>query len=140
MFKHLLLPLDFTDKNDAAVDVATELAGLQSGRVTLLHVIETIEGVPDDEMHDFYEVLEERARTVLARLQTDLDHRHLATETAVAFGNRAEEIVRFAAEEGVDLIVLSSRPIEPGSEVPRPWPTISHKVAILAHCPVLLVR
>lgn len=140
MFGHIVLPLDFTDKNDPAIEMTVDLAGLQAGRVTLLHVIEAIEGTPDDEVEEFYLTLRERARRTLTRLQTDLTHRGVATEIRVTFGNRAEEIVRYARESAVDLIVMSSRPADPESGIPRPWPTVSHKVAVIAPCPVLLVR
>ena len=43
MFSRLLVPLDFTDKNEAAVTIALETARRDGAEVTLLHVIETIE-------------------------------------------------------------------------------------------------
>ena len=54
-------------------------------------------------------------------------------------GNRAPEIVRYAGEIGVDLIVLKSHRID--LENPSAgWGTVSYKVGILAQCPVLLVK
>ena len=58
---------------------------------------------------------------------------------AIAYGKRTEEIVRCAGETGVDLIIMSSRKLDPDAPM-QPWPTISHKVAVFAPCPVLLVR
>lgn len=140
MFKHILMPLDFTDKSDAAVEISREIAGRWESRVTLLHVIETIESMPSDEVQAFYRSLEQRARTMLTRLQTDFAHQQVAAEIAVTLGNRAEEIVRFAGDHDVDLIVMSSRPVDPETGTPKPWPTVSHKVAVLVPCPILLVR
>jgi nucleotide-binding universal stress UspA family protein len=54
-------------------------------------------------------------------------------------GRRAEEIVKYAAANEVDLIVLASHRVNP-SAVDRDWGTISYKVGILAQCPVLLVK
>ncbi len=140
MFKHVLIPLDFTDRGDAAIEISCELAASSQSRVTLLHVIETIDSAPNEEVEEFYRNLERRARRMLTRLQADLAHQQIAAEITVALGKRAEEIVRFAADHEVDLIVMSSRPVDPETGTPRPWPTVSHRVAVLAPCPILLVR
>ena len=39
-FRHILVPLDFDPKNQGALDIAIEVAQVNSARVTLLHVIE----------------------------------------------------------------------------------------------------
>jgi nucleotide-binding universal stress UspA family protein len=60
-------------------------------------------------------------------------------ESAVVYGRRAEEIVKFAAANDVDLIVLASHRVN-SLMVSRDWGTISYQVGILAQCPVLLVK
>ena len=139
MFKHILIPLDFTEKNDPAIAIGREMASSGGLRLSLLHVIKSIEGVTDREVQEFYEMLEGRARMSLSRLQTDLAKQGIEAETSIAFGRRPEEIVRFAEESGVDLIIMSSRKLDPGAAM-QTWPTISHKVAVFSSCPVLLVR
>ena len=52
MFQHILVPVDLSDRTRCARGRAAELA--QGGRVTLLHVIETLRGVEYDELEDFY--------------------------------------------------------------------------------------
>ncbi len=139
MFEHILIPLDFTEKNDPAIAMAEQVATPGQSRMSLLHVIEAIAGVDHQEMTDFYEMLESRARTALGRLQTDLANREIDAEYAIAFGKRPEEIVCYAEESGVDLIIMSSRRLDRESRR-HPWPTISHHVAVFSPCPVLLVR
>ncbi len=139
MFRHILIPLDFTEKNDPAIAIARQMANSSAARVTLLHVIEASEGLADEEMQEFYQILEGRARRSLARLQMDLAHHEIEVETAIAIGKRTEEIVRSAEETAVDLIVMSSRKLDLDAPM-QPWPTISHKVAVFSPCPVLLVR
>ncbi len=139
MFKHILVPLDFTEKNDPAIAIARQMASASDSRVTLLHVIEAIEGASDQEMQEFYRALEDRARRSLSRLQLDLANQGVEAETRVAFGKRTEEIVRSAEEAAADLIVMSSRKLDLDAPM-QPWPTISHKVAVFSSCPVLLVR
>ncbi len=53
MFKHVLVPLDFTEKNDPAIGIAQEMAASAGSRLTLLHGIEAIEGVADEEMQEY---------------------------------------------------------------------------------------
>ncbi|MBS0262845.1 MAG: universal stress protein, partial [Planctomycetes bacterium] len=57
-FKNILVPVDFTEKNLAAVDIAFEMAVSNHARVTLLHVIETLDGGVDDDLEQFYRRLE----------------------------------------------------------------------------------
>jgi universal stress protein A len=57
----------------------------------------------------------------------------------ITFGNRAEEIVRFAMDHDIDLIVMASHKINPRN-LNEGWGTLSYKVAILSQCPVLLVK
>jgi nucleotide-binding universal stress UspA family protein len=45
LYKHILVPLDFTEQNDRALSIAKQLCRPGVSRVTLLHVIETIDYV-----------------------------------------------------------------------------------------------
>ena len=44
-----------------------------------------------------------------------------------------------AREKEIDLIVLNSHKIDKVDEV-KDWATISYKVGILSHCPVMMVK
>src|SRR5262249_27413186 len=66
LFKRILVPLDFTEKNLRAIEVARQLALQSRSSVALLHVIETVEHVPIEELKDFYAKLEETARERMA--------------------------------------------------------------------------
>ena len=135
-FRHILVPTDLTERTEKALQLAGKLASSDGARVTLVHVIETIDGMQFDELKPFYERMERKARTTLAgRIPEGATH----AATSVVFGRRAEEIVSFATANGVDLIVLASHRVNP-SMVDRDWGTISYKVGILAQCPVLLVK
>ncbi len=138
MFQRILVPVDLTQKNTHAVKTARDLAAESGGTVTLLHVIETLD-LPFEELEGFYARLEEKARRAMDEMAAPLQKAGLSFARRVSYGRRAEEIVDFAAEEDSDLIILSSHRIDlenPGSS----WTTLSYKVAILAQCPVLLVK
>ena len=139
MFLKILVPVDLTDKNLQAIETAGRLAELAGASVTFLHVIETLE-LPFEEMQDFYEEMEKQAEQKMAQLAAPLVAQGFETvERVVIYGHRAEEVARYADEHGFDLLVLSSHRVDrenPG----RSWATLSYKVAILAQCPVLLVK
>jgi nucleotide-binding universal stress UspA family protein len=137
-FGRILVPVDLTRKNTVAVRAARELARPASGRVTLLHVIETLDA-PPDELRDFYQRLEAKAREHLDLLARALDQAGIAVDRRIAFGKRVPEIVRQARELKVDLIILASHQLDPDDPVPG-FLTISHQVAILAPCPVLMLK
>ena len=141
MYRKILVPIDFTDKNQAALDSAVQIAasGTESSEITLLHVVETIEHIEFDEMSDFYRGLETRATAKLLALQEELQEKGARVRNEVLFGKRGETITRYAEEHGVDLMVLSSHKVD------RDHPalglgTISYRIAIVARCPVLLVK
>ena len=138
-FRHILVPTDLTDRTEKALQLAGQLAAPAAARVTLLHVIETIQGLAFDEVKSFYERLERTARRRMESLTQRASEAPLATAWVIVRGRRAEEIVKYAAANEVDLIVLASHRVNP-SLVDRDWGTISYKVGILAQCPVLLVK
>jgi nucleotide-binding universal stress UspA family protein len=139
VFKKILVPVDMTDAHQPALDIAADLAKESAGEVTLLHVIEVIAEVWAVEDRDFYDRLERRARDHLARLGHYLGERAVPRREEIVFGNRAPEIVRYAVEAGIDLIVLKSHRIDLQNPSTG-WGTVSYKVGILAQCPVLLVK
>ena len=177
MFRQILVPVDLTEKNRTAVDVAAGLwqAAGAGARLTLLHVIETIDHVPFEELEDFYAMLQRKAEAGLEELAGRLpeaggggsggggtggtgdegtgsegtgagaDGSDTSGATPaevrrrVVYGHRARAIVDFAGQQGCDLIVLSSHRVDPERRG-EDWATLSHKVAILSPCPVLLVK
>ena len=139
MFSSILVPVNLTEADTPAVDIAGELATPGDGSVTLLHVIETIRDVPFEDLEDFYQRLEEKAREGMAELAGRLATTDLTAEQRVVYGRRAQEIVAFAEQQEVDLIVLTSRPPDP-EHMQEIWGNISHQGMILARCPVLLIK
>jgi universal stress protein A len=139
MFQRILVPTDLTERADKALDVALTLSAPDKSRVTLLHVIETFRGLEFDEMKPFYKKFEKEAREKMAASRARLPKTRTEVVEEIVYGDRPEEIVKFAAAHKIDLIVLASHRINP-SAVGRDWGTISYKVGLLAQCPVLLVK
>lgn len=143
MFHKILVPVDFTEKNEAALQAAIQTASHrdkeQEGEVILLHVIETIEHIGFEEMADFYRGLETRAAAKLFAMEERLQEAGVPVRHELLYGKRAETIVRFAEDREMDLIVLSSHKVDRDHPA-LGWGTISYRIAIVARCPVLLVK
>jgi universal stress protein A len=131
--------VDLSDRHQQALAIATRLAKESAGEIILLHVIEIIPGLWLEEERDFYNRIEDLARDHLAKLGRSLEDHQGPRREEIVYGTRAEEIVRYATETGIDLIVLSSHRIDPHNPG-QGWGTVSYKVGILSQCPVLLVK
>ena len=141
MFQRILVPVDLTEKSLKAVDLAYEFATRLGAEVVLLHVIETIEHVEFEfeELKPFYDRLEASARKGLQEFSERFVSNNLRVDSAIVYGQRTKQIVDFAIEHRVDLIIMASHRIDPD----RPghdWSSISYAVAILSPCPVLLAK
>jgi universal stress protein A len=139
VFTHLLVPVDLSRKNERALATALQLATQNGARVSLLHVIQRIGDIPPSELRGFYRRLEKRAAAILARAARRFAAQNVRVRAAVLTGSPAHEIVRFAAANRVDLILLTSHKVD----LARPrqgWGTTSYRVGILCQCPVMLVK
>lgn len=142
MFRKMLVPVDFTEKNEAALSSALEIAGRSDGEeseIALLHVIETIEHIDFEEMGDFYRGLETRAAAKLFAIAERFQRAEVRVRHEILFGKRAETIVRYAEDHEMDLVILSSHNVDRDHPA-LGWGTISYRIAIVVRCPVLLVK
>jgi len=139
MFKHILVPTDLTDRSIHALEVAVGIASLGACQVTLLHVIETIEDSDSESFEDFYRKLERRAGRIMDRMVEKFSSDNVTITKAIAFGKRVREIVHYARDRDIDLIILTSHAVS-AEDPSQGWGTISYRVGILSHCPVMLVK
>ena len=139
MFNNILVPTDLSEKSEKALDIALQMSTTDDHRIYLLHVIETLQSDEDDEFQSFYEKLADRALRKMDEMIKKYEEKEDIIDSEIAYGNRSMEIIRFAQEYHIDLIVLGSHRIE-NIEPSDGWATISYKVGILSPCPVLLVK
>lgn len=110
--EHILVPVDFSDYSRHALEYAAAFARLAGARITVLHVIERIiypafypEGYYP--MADFEPKLREQVLENLATFCAD--YGDIDITTAAAAGRASDETCHFAAENGVDLIIMATR-------------------------------
>ena len=138
-YRKLLVVLDLSDDSEKVAVAARDLAAYSSAAIVALHVVEFIPVEPMGEplmpAAQIEEELIRRARTRLGELAARLGLGEAVLR--VEAGSIKAEILRVAAEEAADLIVLGSRE--------------RHGLAILvnftedavlhaAHCDLLAVR
>jgi universal stress protein A len=140
MFKNILVPTDLTDKSIKALEIAVNMTKDNACRITLLHVVETIDDDEGEvEFQEFYNKLAGRAGKKMAELVNEYGTDKIDIHTEIIYGKRVSEIVKYASANDIDLIILSSHKLE-DMESMDGWATISYRVGILAPCPVMMVK
>jgi len=142
MYKRILVPLDGSELAKTALDQAEKLAKTFDAEIILFQVVPfmPIYGSPElvtplivDEKQ------KEAAEKYLANLAEELKKRGFKTTAMVRTGQQvAIEIIDFAKESGVDLIVMCTH----GRSGISRWVlgSIAHKILTRAENPILLVR
>ncbi len=139
MFKRILVPVDFSEKCSRSLNSAVNIAGHYAGEIHLLHVIETLADTDFSDLQKFYEKLERKARKAMDELMVACGTSSAVMTAQVTFGNRTREILRYAEQNQVGLIIMNSHVVDLEQPVIG-WGTISYKVALLSKCPVMLVK
>src|SRR5207245_2037482 len=109
----ILVPTDFSDSARHAFDYGHAFARDYGAELILLHVVEAVPvgyasdlfPVPAAEM---YQEVSAYAQAELEKLSSEASGSGVAARTRVVQGKPSAEIVRIAAEETVDLIVLGT--------------------------------
>lgn len=140
MFKHILVPIDLSTKNERALSIVRALAVQNRASVTLLHVVQRIEHIALNEMREFYDRLRRQAERRLARAARRFAADGIEADQIVTVGEPARDIVKYAQAKRVDLIVINSHKVIDLTRPGRDLGTTSYKVAILCRCPVMLVK
>jgi nucleotide-binding universal stress UspA family protein len=138
VFSSVLVPLDGSEYSERALAAGLELARLSGARVTILTVVLAYK----DAHVPAVEKLEAQTRArAEAYLKPFLDEGNAAGFTLtgrVGHGDPAEEILRAAAEEDADLIVMSTHGI--GASGRHALGSVAMKVLQTATCPILMIR
>lgn len=142
-WKKLLCPIDFSDASREALETAAALAKRHGAALTLFHAY-PVPGYtfPDGSFVASSKMLEELAEQA---------NRHLAewkaiavaagvtsVEAATAVGEPAHEIVTFATEHGMDLVVVGTHGRTGLTHALMG--SVAERVVRKAPCPVLTVR
>lgn len=142
IYQHIVCAVDFSRHSEAACLRAVELARQFDARFTLLYVIENF---PEDRSNEFIapehidpaRYREDQARTELAELAGRMQYQETNQQVLFSMESASHEIVRYAAENHSDLIVVGSHGIH---GISTPLGSTASGVVNHAPCDVLAVR
>ena len=150
-FKKILCPTDFSQPSYEALKVANELALHFSAELYLVHVLAPIPvitaattpmsaGAPGTSFDVvlYEKELKSAAEKKLAEIVDQKLAKELKVQSFLAYGKAADEIVKIAEKEKVDLIIISTH----GETGFRHliFGSVAEKVVRHAQCPVLTIR
>lgn len=144
--KNILCPTDFSDPSYEALKVADELAAHFGAT---LHVINVVPLVPIVEapigvesasfnVASYQQELEGQAQKSLKSLTEQKITRGVTAVTEVLIGNAAGEVMRYAGENAVDMIVIATHGLSGWRRFISGSTT--EQIVRQASCPVLTIR
>jgi nucleotide-binding universal stress UspA family protein len=142
MFKRMLVPLDGSELAEVALSYAKELAGRLDLELFLLQVYEP-HGSESQFTCQLYieraaEMAEMQSRGVQTKTGATPGGKAVEARGAVVTGHPAEEIIRFASENNIDLILMATH----GRSGVKRWVlgSVADKVLRASEVPIWLVR
>jgi nucleotide-binding universal stress UspA family protein len=141
--KKILIPTDFSEPSDSAVKYARAFAEQFGAELHLLHVIEDpFLYAPTSEAYvvppHLLEEIQTAARDRLDRVLEPNERARFRAVMALKNGSPFVEIVRYARDQDVDLIVMGTHGRGPIAHMLLG--SVAEKVVRKAPCPVLTVR
>lgn len=141
--KRVLVPTDFSDSARHAFTYGVSFAKEYGAELHLLHVVENITvGYASDlfpvPMAEVFQEISGYAKAELGKLGEEARGRGVTAHEHVIQGKPSSEIVRFAAENAVDMIVLGTH--GKGMLDQALFGSTTERVVRRAPCPVLTVR
>jgi len=132
---HILYPVEFVPDSSNAAAYAVSLAEEYHAKLTYMKVFEDMVPSPEEKAQ-----IQEPVRHWMddhIPAESDLRER---TSFELGFGPTAEAILKFASSQGVDLIVMGVRRMDPVMAAHFDKPDTAYDVVCAAPCPVLTVR
>ncbi|MEN6616402.1 MAG: universal stress protein [Syntrophorhabdus sp.] len=143
--KKILVPTDFSEYSDAALNYAIDVAKKTGAKLYVLHVIGVIQTCAvdycfDQSTLDSLEKKSEDSALDMMKKQLALfaDASAMDIETDIKQGVPYEEILAMQKEKGIDLIVMSSH--GKTGLLHHLMGSVAERVMKKAGCPVLLIR
>jgi len=140
--QHFLVPIDFSEYANQALDYALTLAGKLDAQITLLHVIQSLPlGGADMGVALPYAYLQDLEAEIMQNMEAyraKVVNAGLEADITVVHGVPFHEILETAKTHKVDLIIMGTHGRTGLQHVLLG--SVAEKVVRLAPCPVLVVR
>jgi nucleotide-binding universal stress UspA family protein len=146
-FKKILCPTDFSKPSYEALKAATDLALHFAAELWIVHVIPLVpvySSEPDTAFAASFDIplYQQELSTQSEKALSDILHQRvppeLSTHTFVAMGDAAQQIIKTAEQEQVDLIVIATHGHTGWGRFM--FGSVAEKVVRLSPCPVLTIK
>lgn len=149
MYRNILVPHAGNSAGDQALKHAIAIAKCSGARITILHIVEDMP-VPlslahhereklADGLTQIGEEMEKEMYEQLGEKAVEFGEQKIEIGTKIVHGHPDKEIVRVAASEESDLIVMAKRNRLTGIKSVLKMGSVSRKVLEQVSCPLLLV-
>lgn len=141
--RHILCPVDFSAHSDRAMEYAGDLARRFQADLTVLHVVYdpldiTCSHIPHPPLEQLREEMIREAERVLERRVRRRLRLLPRTKTAVAAGPPFRQIIRYARDHRVDLVVMGTQGLTGLDRLIMG--STAERVVRTAPCPVVSIR
>lgn len=145
MFVNILVAIDGSTYAAKALDYAIEISERYDSKITLVHVVPTINGISAKlgssktmNLEDVEASLEDAGNEILEEGERTVKLAKIQAKTMLKHGDAADKIIEAAEETKADLIVVGERGLSAVSRFPLG--SIAVKVSQHAKCPVLIIK
>ena len=137
-FSNILVPIDFSEDADRAVEACLELFGDKAESIKLLTVCESRGNRHTEMLPEIDEVMEQTVNDKIIAFAKNYEGRHKNLKAYIKNGQPASQILSVAKEMEVDLIVMGSQGRNSLARVL--FGSTTYEVSRKAHCSVFVVR
>lgn len=143
VFKKILFPTDFSVASDYAMSYAISMVKRYKAKFFLLHVVDTtydISGfyIPHISAEKLMQEMGDAAEKKLTNISSAISRRIKTCEIVVKSGIPHKEILKFAKDKGIDMIIMGTHG-KAGLDHLL-FGSTTERVLRQAYCPVLTIR
>ncbi len=137
--KKILVPVDFSENSKKILDSASDIAGKFGAALSVVFVVQSFDDysgffVPHMPVAKFEEEMVQGAEQKMDSFMGGYEN----VDAKVLIGDVGEEVVRYAEETGIDMIIMGTHGYKGLEKVM--FGSVAEKVVKTAPCPVLTIN
>jgi len=142
MIQKILVPIDGSDHSRKVIEVASDIASKYKAEVHIVHVVSPLDRahmLDDNLLKEVEKNYQEFAQRIVDEAKKEFKKKGVESyQSAILRGDPAQEILQFAKENGVDMIVMGSHGA--GAADMLMFGSVSHKVSHWSKCTCITVK
>ena len=145
MYKKIMVPLDGSQIAECVITHIEVIAKKTAAKVELVSVIEPLDiptrgqiAISDDDIRQIDAEGKKEAGKYLNQVSDRLTKAGIKTDTVILSGKAADRLVRYAVNNGIDLIIMATHGRSGISRLF--WGSVAEKILRATDIPVLLIK